>query len=52
MSDKKLKVDPDFHMPSQLKLLVNNEKFSDVSFSVGEKGQLIYGHKNILAIGK
>ena len=51
-SSDQLKVDHNYSSLSPVKLLVNNEKYSDVSFSVGEEEQLIYGHKMILASGK
>lgn len=42
----------DYSFPLKMKLLVNNEKNSDVSFSVGEKKQIIFGNKAALANGK
>ena len=47
---KKVKLDEPYSFLKEGKLLLNNKKFSDCSFLVGDEKKLIYGHKNILSM--
>ena len=36
----------------RMKWLVNNHRFADVTFAVGEEEEIVYAHKSILASGQ
>lgn len=36
----------------RMKWFVNNQRFADVVFVVGEEKQMVYAHKNIIASGQ
>lgn len=36
----------------RMKWFVNNQRFADVRFVVGEEKQMVYAHKNIIASGQ